>query len=84
MNEYRVRIRYAGSVLVQVKAEDEAQAREKGERAAGDMDSDTFLSALELQNLGAEVTRLCSTCRCELQTNGQHACHTCETKKMTD
>jgi len=46
MNEYRVRIRYAGSVLVEVKAEDEAQAREKGERTAADMDNDTFLSAL--------------------------------------
>ena len=85
MNEYRVRIRYAGSVLVKVKAEDEAQAREKGERTAADMDSDTFLSALEPQHLGTEaVVRLCSTCRCELHTTGQHICSTCETRQLTD
>jgi len=80
MNEYQVRIRYAGSVLVEVKAENEAQAREKGERTAGDMDSDTFLSALEPQHLGTEVTQLCSICRCELQTTEQRLCSTCEVK----
>jgi len=77
-HEYQVRIRYAGSVLVEVKAEDEVQAREKGERTAADMDSDTFLSALELQHLDTEVMRLCSACRCELQTTEQRLCSTCE------
>ncbi len=84
MNEYQVRIRYAGSVLVEVKADDEAQARKKGERIAADMDSDTFLSALEPQHLGTEAARLCSTCRCELHTTGQHICSTCETRQLTD
>ena len=58
MNEYQVRIRYAGSVLVEVKAENEAEAQERGERTAQDMDSDAFLAALEPQHLGTEVTRL--------------------------
>ena len=84
MNEYRVRIRYAGSVLVEVKAEDEAQAREKGERTVADMDSDTFLSALEPQHLGTEVTRLCSMCRGELRTTGQHICSIRQTKQLKD
>jgi hypothetical protein len=84
MNKYRVRIRYAGSVLVEVKAEDEAQAQEKGERTAADMDSDTFLSALGPQHLGTEVTRLCSTCGCELQTTGQHICSIRQTKQLAD
>jgi len=84
MNKYRVRIRYAGSVLVEVKAENEARAREKGEGTAADMDGTTFLSALEPQHLGTDVARLCSTCRCELQTTGQHICSTCETKQLTD
>ena len=57
MNEYQVRIRYAGSILVEVKAENETEAQEKGERMAQEMDSDTFLSALEPQHLGTEVTR---------------------------
>ena len=65
MSDYQVRIRYAGSVLLEVKADNEAQAREKGERIAQEMDSDAFLSALEPQHLGTEVTPLCSTCRCE-------------------
>jgi hypothetical protein len=74
MSDYQVRIRYAGSVLVEVKAENEAQAREKGERIAQEMDSDTFLSALEPQHLGTEVTHLCSACRCELQAPEQCLC----------
>ena len=78
MNEYQVRMRYAGSVLVEVKAENEAEAREKGERLVQKMDSDTFLSALEPQHLGTDVTRLCSRCRCELQTPQQRLCCTCE------
>jgi hypothetical protein len=65
MNEHQVRIRYAGSVLVKVKAENEAEAQEKGEGIAQEMDSDAFLSALEPQHLGTEVVRLCSECRCE-------------------
>jgi len=77
-------MRYAGSVLVELEAEDEAQARERGERAAADMDSDTFVSALELQHLGTEVTGLCSTCGCEIQAAGPHVCSACETKQLTD
>ncbi len=60
MNEYQVRIRYTGSILVEVKAENEAEVQEKGEQMAQEMDSDVFLSALEPQRLGTEVTRLCS------------------------
>ena len=84
MHEYRVRIRYAGSVLVEVKAEDEAQARKKGERAATDMDSDTFLSALEPQHLDTEVMRLCSTCGCELPITEERVCSTCQSRQMTN
>ena len=84
MRKYRVRIRYAGSVLVELEAEDEAQARERGERTAADMDSDKFLSALELQHLGTEVECLCSKCGCELQAAGPHICSACETKQLTD
>ncbi len=80
MNEYQVRIRYAGSVLLEVKAENEAEAQEKGERIVQGMDSDTLLSALEPQHLGTEVTPLCSNCRCELQTPQQRLCSTCEGK----
>ena len=58
MNEYQVRIRYAGSLLVEVKAENKAEAQEKGERIVQDMDNDTFLLALEPQRLGTEVTQL--------------------------
>jgi hypothetical protein len=80
MNEYQVRIRYAGSVLVEVKADNEPQAREKGERIVREMDSDTFLSALEPQHLCTEVTHLCSTCRCDLQTTDQCLCSECDGK----
>ena len=80
MNEYQVRIRYAGSVLVEVKAENEAEAQEKGERVVQDMDSDAFLSALEPQHLGTEVTPLCSKCRCKLQTTEKGLCNKCEGK----
>jgi len=58
MNEYQIRIRYAGSVLVEVKAGNEAEAQEEGERTAQEMDSDVFLSALEPQHLDTDVTRL--------------------------
>jgi hypothetical protein len=80
MSDYQVRIRYAGSVLVEVKADNEAQAREKGEQIARQMNSDAFLSALELQHLGTEVTHLCSACRCELQAPEQRLCSECEGK----
>lgn len=80
MNEYQVRMRYAGSVLVEVKAENQAGAQEKGERMVQDMDSDTFLSALEPQHLGTEVTQLCSQCRCELHTAEHRLCNKCEGK----
>ena len=82
MNEYQVRMRYAGSVLIEVKAENEAEAREKGERTVQDMDGDTFLSALEPQHLGTEVTRLCSKCRCELQRPQQRLCNAREDKSL--
>ena len=78
MNVYQVRMRYAGSVLVELKAENEAEAREKGERTVLDMGSDTFVSALEPQHLGTEVTRLCSRCRCEFQRPQQRLCDACE------
>lgn len=80
MSKYGVRKCYAGSVLVEVKAENEAEAQEKGERIVQDMDNDTFLSALEPQHLGTEVTQLCSKCRCELHTTEQHLCNKCEGK----
>ncbi len=80
MNEYQVRIRDAGSVLIDVKAENEAEAQEKGERIAQEMDSDAFLSALEPQHLGTEVMRLCSKCRCGLQRPQQRFCNACEGK----
>ena len=57
-NEYQVRIRYTGSILVEVNAENETEAQKKGERIAQEMDSDAFLSALEPQHLGTEVTHL--------------------------
>ena len=76
-------MRYAGSVLVELEAEDEAQAGEKGERTAADMDSETFVSALELQHLGTEVMRLCSKCGCEIQAARPHVCSACETKRLT-
>jgi len=75
---------YAGSILVEPEAENEARAREKGEKTAADMDSDTFLSALELQHLGTEVTRLCSACGCEIQATGPHVCSARETRQLTD
>ena len=84
MNEYQVRMRYAGSVLVEVRAENETEAQGKGERTVRDMDVDTFLSALELQHLGTEVTRLCSKCRCELQTSQQDLCNACQSVSLTD
>ena len=58
MNDYQVRIRYVGPALLEVKAQSEAEAQEKGERIAQEMDSETFLSALEPQHLGTEVIRL--------------------------
>ena len=64
MNEYQVRMRYAGSILLEVKAENETEAQQKGERTVRDIDVDTFLSALEFQHLDTEVTCLCSKCRC--------------------
>lgn len=84
MNEYQVRMRYAGSVLLEVKAANEKEAQAKGERTVRDMDVETFLSALELQHLGTEVTRLCSKCRCELQSPQQDHCNACQCKSLTD
>ena len=65
MKNYQVRMRYAGSVLLEVKAENETEAREKGQRKVQQMDSGTFLSALELQHLDTEITCLCSERRCK-------------------
>ena len=84
MNEYQVRMRYAGSVLLDIQAANETEAQEKGERTVRDMDVETFLSALELQHLGTEVTRLCSQCRCELQNPQQDLCSACQCKSPTD
>ena len=84
MNEYQVRMRYAGSVLLEVKALSESEAQAKGERTVRDMDVETFLSALELQHLDTEVTRLCSKCRCEIQSPQQDICITCQCKSRTD
>ena len=84
MNEYQVRMRYAGSVLLEIQAANETEAQAKGERMVRDMDVDTFLSALELQHLGTEVTRLCSKCRCELQNPQQDLCNTCQCESRTD
>jgi len=84
MNAYQVRMRYAGSVLLEVQAANETEAQAKGERTVRDMDVETFLSALELQHLGTEVTRLCLQCRCELQNPQQDLCNACQCKSLTD
>ena len=65
MSRYEVRVRYAGSVLVTIGAKNKAKAQEKSLRMIQNMDSDTFLSALELQHLETEVTQ---KCRCEPHT----------------
>lgn len=80
MNEYQVRMRYAGSVLVDIKAKNETKAREKAERTVQNMDSGTFVEALELQHLGTEVMRLCSKCRCETLSSQQPLCDACESR----
>ena len=80
VKKYQVRMRYAGSVLIEVKAENKAEAREKGLQKVQEMDSDTFLSALELQHLDTEVTCLCSNCGCELQGPQNHPCNVCKNK----
>jgi len=84
MNEYQVRMRYAGSVLLDIRAGNETEAQAKGERTVRDMDVETFLSALELQHLGTEVTRLCPQCRGELQSPQQDLCSACQCKSLTD
>ena len=84
MRKHRVRIRYAGSVLVELEAEDGDQAREKGEVVVAEMDSDSFVSALELQHLDTEVMRLCSKCGCNIQVTGPHVCSACGTRQLTD
>ena len=84
MNEYQVRMRYAGSVLLEVNAANETEAQAKGERTVRDMDVETFLSALELQHCGTEVTRLCSNCRGELQSPQQDLCNACQCESLTD
>ena len=65
MKKFQVRMRYAGSILLEIQAENEAEAREKGQRKAQEMDSDTFLSALESQHLDTEITCLCSERKCK-------------------
>ena len=84
MRKHRVRIRYAGSVLVELEAEDENQAREKGEGVVAEMDSDRFVSALELQHLETEVASLYSKSGCEIQPIEPHICSAYETKQLTD
>jgi hypothetical protein len=65
MKKYQLRMRYAGSVLLEIQAKNEAEAREKGQRKVHEMDSDTFLSALEPQHLDTEITCLCSERKCK-------------------
>ena len=84
MDEYQVKMRYAGSVLLDVKAVNETEAQTKGEQTVRDMDVETFLAALELQHCGTEMTRLCSQCRCELQSPQQDLCNACQCKSLTD
>ncbi len=80
MNEYQVRVRYAGSILVEIEAENEAEAQEKGELKVQGMDSDTFVSALEPQHLSTEVTRLCPKCGCEILSSQASLCDACGSK----
>jgi len=80
MDDYQVRMRYAGSVLIEVKAESETEARKKGEFKVQGMDGDTFVAALEPQHLSTEVARLCPKCRCEIPSPQQSLCDTCENK----
>jgi hypothetical protein len=80
MSEYQVRVRYAGSILVEIEAENEAEAQEKGELKAQSMDSDTFVSALEPQHLGTEVTRLCPKCGREIPGSQPSLCAACGSK----
>jgi len=80
MDEYQVRMRYAGSVLIEVKAENEAEAQEKAEQKVQGMDSDTFVSALEPRHLGTEVTRLCPKCGCEILSSQPSLCDACGSK----
>ena len=82
MSEYQVRMRYAGSVLLEVKAANETEAQAKGEQTVRDMDVETFLSALELQHLGTEVMRLCPKCQRELQNPQQDLCSACQCESM--
>jgi hypothetical protein len=58
MGRYQVRKRYAGSILLEVKAVNEAQAEKLAEKIIQSMDSVTFLEALELQHLDTEVIPL--------------------------
>ena len=75
MNRYEVRVRYAGSVLVTIGANNKTKAQEKGLRIVQNMNSDTFLSALELQHLETEVTQ---KCRCEPHTTEEQPCNRCK------
>jgi hypothetical protein len=84
MNEYQVRMRYAGSGLLEVKATNETEAHARGEQTIREMDVETLLAALELQHLDTEVTRLCRKCRSELPSSQQDLCHTCQCESRTD
>jgi len=78
MNKYTVRIRYAGSILVNVDAKDETEAQQKGQTTIEDMDSSAFLSALEPQHLDTEVIQLCSKCNCQLHQTEADPCNKCK------
>lgn len=41
---------------------------------------EAYTWGVQLRSLGTEVTRLCSKCRCELQTTEQGLCNKCEGK----
>ena len=57
-NRYEVRMRYAGSVLLTIYAENKVMAKENAQKMVQGMDSKTFMSALEPQYLDTEITQL--------------------------
>ena len=58
MGRYQIRTRFAGSILLEVKADTEDLAGKSVEKIIQSMDSVTFLEALEPQRLDTEITEL--------------------------
>jgi hypothetical protein len=58
MGRYQVRIRFAGSILLEVEADTEEQAGKSAGNIIQSMDSITFLEALEPQKLDTEITQM--------------------------